>query len=176
MTAGGNKPDEGGRRLWLQWGVSAGLLGLAAPVWADSAAAGHGGSQSPDFASPVSLPGALAAALARQQPLLLLASLDGCPFCHVARAHYLWPLARAGAAVLQINFGDSRPVRDWQSKATTQAALVRALGIEMAPTVLFYGPGGREVAQRLEGSSPDFYGAYLDDRLAQARAAVHAGA
>ena len=40
-------------------------------------------------------------------------------------------------------------------------------------SVLFYGAGAREVSERLAGSSiPDFYGAYLEDRLAQARAAV----
>jgi hypothetical protein len=35
--------------------------------------------------------------------------------------------------------------------------------------VLFFGPGAREVAPRLVGLSPDFYGAYLDQRLDTAR-------
>jgi hypothetical protein len=36
--------------------------------------------------------------------------------------------------------------------------------------VLFFGKGGSEVAQRLVGASiPDFYGAYLEERLRQAR-------
>jgi hypothetical protein len=40
----------------------------------------------------------------------------------------------------------------------------------VTPTLLFFGPGGREVAERMEGGYlPDFYGSYLDDRLAKAR-------
>jgi hypothetical protein len=42
----------------------------------------------------------------------------------------------------------------------------------MAPTVLFMGPEG-EIAERLVGyGSPDFYGAYLEQRIAQAHASI----
>ena len=48
--------------------------------------------------------------------------------------------------------------------------------VRLAPTVLFLGPEG-EVAERLIGyGSPDFFGAYLDQRLAQARAALKSAA
>lgn len=118
----------------------------------------------------------LAAALARRQPLLVMATLHGCPFCRVVREHHLLPLQRAGAFVTQIHFLSRDALRDMSGAQTTHGALVRQLGIEVAPTVLFFGPGQREVAERLAGSSiPDFYGAYLEDRLAQARAAVRGG-
>ena len=52
------------------------------------------------------------------------------------------------------------------------AELVRAWKVKIAPTVLFLGAGGREVAERLEGGSPDFYSGYLDQRLEQARRAI----
>ena len=40
----------------------------------------------------------------------------------------------------------------------------------VAPTLLFLGPKGEELAERLVGGSiPDFYGAYLEQRLEQAR-------
>ena len=118
----------------------------------------------------------LAAALARREPLLVMATLHGCPFCRVVREHHLLPLQRAGAWVTQIHFLAREPLRDMAGAQTTHGALVRQLGIEVAPTVLFFGPGRREVAERLAGSSiPDFYAAYLEDRLAQARAAVRAG-
>ena len=50
--------------------------------------------------------------------------------------------------------------------------LVRAWQVKAAPTVLFLGPGGQEVADRLVGGSPDFYSAYLDGRLERARQAL----
>ena len=85
-------------------------------------------------------------------------------------------MQRAGACVTQIHFLAREPLRDASGAQTTHGALVRQLGIEVAPTVLFYGAGAREVAERLAGSSiPDFYAAYLQDRLAQARAAVRGG-
>lgn len=118
----------------------------------------------------------LALALARREPLVVMATLHGCPFCRVVREHHLLPLQRAGAWVTQIHFLSRDALRDMTGAQTTHGALVRHLGIEVAPTVLFYGTGAREVAERLAGSSiPDFYGAYLEDRLAQARAAVRAG-
>jgi len=99
--------------------------------------------------------------------------LHGCPFCKVARENYLVPARKEGACVEQIHFLSRLPVRDWQGRATTHGQLVKDLQIEVAPTLLFYGPDGREVAPRLAaGSTSDFYGAYLDERLAQARAAV----
>ena len=115
----------------------------------------------------------LAAALQRGQPLVVLATLHGCPFCKVARENYLVPAVKDGAVVTQIHFLSALPVRDAQARLTTHGQLVKDLGISIAPTVLFYGRGGVEVAPRLTaGSTSDFYGAYLDERLAQARAAV----
>ena len=85
----------------------------------------------------------------------------------------LLPAWRDGAAVVQIDFRDPRSVRDWEGRATTQGALVKTLGVSVAPTVMFFGRGGREVAERLSGTYiSDFYGAYLEQRLEQARAAV----
>ena len=152
-----------------------GLAGLGAmpvlPAWAQAA---------PD-ASERLLPTAadmrqsLAAALQRRQPLVVLATLHGCPFCKVARENYLVPALREGAVVAQIHFLSRLPVRDWQGNATTHGQLVKDLQVEVAPTLLFYGRDAREVAPRLTaGSTSDFYGAYLDERLAQARAAVGA--
>jgi hypothetical protein len=44
------------------------------------------------------------------------------------------------------------------------------MGVRFAPTVAFLGPDG-ELAERLLGyQSADFYGAYLDDRIAEAAA------
>jgi hypothetical protein len=64
-------------------------------------------------------------------------------------------------------------VLDFQGASTTHDALVRQWGVRVAPTVLFFGAGGVEVAERLRGASiPDYYGAYLDQRLSVARAVV----
>lgn len=121
-----------------------------------------------------SLADSLAGALRRGEPLLVLVSLKGCPFCDVARNHYLGPMrAQAQIDVVQVDMGSPRPVRDFLGQALTQDQLIRRWQIKMAPTVLFFGRGGVEVAERLVGgSNSDFYGAYLDQRLETARRVV----
>ena len=121
-----------------------------------------------------SLPLALAQALGKGNPLVVMVSLEGCPFCHTVRQNYLAPLVREqGLGVVQVNMQSARPLQDFQGGMTTHAQMIQSWRIKIAPTVLFFGGGGVEVAERLTGASlPDFYGAYLDDRLQQARAAL----
>ncbi|MFN3734107.1 hypothetical protein [Comamonas testosteroni] len=150
------------RRLCLQL-----LLAGAAPAWAALDASER------LLPTSQSLQSDLALALAHKQPLVVMASLHGCPYCKIVREHHLLPLQRSGALVTQIHFLSPEPLRDWNGVATTHGDMVRQLSIEVAPTVLFYGAAHKEVAERLSGSSiPDFYGAYLDERMQTARAAV----
>ncbi len=124
--------------------------------------------------SPASLQAELAAALKAGQPLVVMASLHGCPFCKVVREHYLVPLRRdTGQPVVQLDTGSTMSVLDFAGHATTHDKLLRAWGIKVTPTVLFFGKAGREAAPRLVGASiPDFYGAYLEERLNTARASL----
>jgi thioredoxin-related protein len=109
---------------------------------------------------------------ARGQPLVLLVSLPGCPFCELVRRSYLMPLVEeAGLQAMQIDVTDDRTeLLDFQGRTTRQSAQARAWKATFTPTVLFFGPTGEEVAERLVGIAvPDFYGAYLDQRLETAR-------
>lgn len=167
------RPHQTSRRHWLQW-----LAAAALPAGAALAGAARAAPDASERLLPSStdLPRDLAAALARKEPLVVMATLRGCPYCKIAREHYLLPLQRAGAFVTQIHFLSDELLRDWSGTPIAHGALVRQLGIEVAPTVLFYGPGHKEVAERLAGSYiPDFYGAYLDQRMDQARAALRRG-
>ncbi len=117
-----------------------------------------------------------ARAAARGEPLVLLFSLPDCPYCEAVRAStYRW-LLRDGRAVEQIEMRDDVALRDFAGAPTTGAALARRLRVKLAPTVLFVGPGGRELAPRLVGSGvPDYYGGEVDDALQRARAALQQG-
>ena len=152
----------------------AALLGLASAPWLmPSAMAAAQDASERLLPTTTDLRASLAQALARGEPLIVLATLHGCPFCKVARENYLVSELKAGRAVTQIHFLSRDPVRDWQGNEITHGQLVKQLQIEAAPTLLFYGAGAKEVAPRLVGgSTSDFYAAYLDERVAQARAAV----
>jgi thioredoxin-related protein len=126
------------------------------------------------FLVPASLKDELATALKTGEPLVLMVSLDGCPFCKIARENYLAPLVmEQGLSVVQINMLRKERVTDVRGAIKTHEQLIAELNIHIAPTLIFYGHHGLEVAERLVGmGSTDFYGAYLDRRLEIARKAV----
>lgn len=110
--------------------------------------------------------------------IVALFSLPGCPHCEAVRHHQLRHLAREQSAqrlrVVEYDLSDRTPFAGAEPRASA-AALAASLGIRVAPTVAFIGPDGQEVAERLVGySSPDFYGAYLEQRIAQARERIAA--
>ena len=155
------------RKLWrrrelLAWGAASSLL--AGPSLAANAV----------LPVPESLGDELAKALRLGQPLVVMVSLEGCPYCRVARDHYLEPLRTQDAAyVVQVDMRTNKPILDFDGTPLTHDKVVRAWGVRVAPTVLFFGRRGKEVAERLVGAVlPDFYGAYLDQRLQTARMAV----
>jgi thioredoxin-related protein len=117
-----------------------------------------------------SLQNDIAAALKTVKPLVVLVSLDNCPFCKIARENYLIPFTIEQAiTVIQVNIGHDTVIEDAMGKQTTHAQLIRNWSIKAAPTVLFLGKGGVEIAPRLVGgTSSDFYGAYLQERVDQA--------
>ena len=150
------------------WTRRRALLALAAGGAADGVRAA-----APSLPPSQSLQGELARALAARQPLVVMVSLHGCPWCKLVREHYLAPMhAQEGLPVVQIGMGGTHATRTVAGERTTHGALVRAWGVKLAPTVLFLWPDGREVADRLVGGSPAFYGAYLAPQLAAARLAV----
>ena len=143
------------------------LLGLGASGVAPARAAGK------TLPLSASLPDELARALKARQPLVVMVSLHRCPWCEEVRNNYLAPMhAQEGLPVVQVDMRSTARSRAPDGAATTHDALVRGWGVKVAPTLLFLGPGGAEVAERLVGGATDFYAASLDKRLAQARQAL----
>jgi len=80
---------------------------------------------------------------------------------------------RQGMSVVQVDMRSPALLKDPAGVELTHDALTRRWGIRIAPTLLFLGPRGVELAQRMEGAfQPDFYGAYLDERLQTAGEAL----
>lgn len=118
---------------------------------------------------------------ARKQaiPILLFYSLKGCPYCEVIRASHLLPMQREAATtkprviIRQVNLQDPATLRDFAGRATTHREYSQAQKISFAPVVTLVDGEGRALAEPLKGAMlPDFYGAHLDDAIAQATAAL----
>ncbi|UJW80672.1 hypothetical protein [Hydrogenophaga sp. SL48] len=122
--------------------------------------------------TPASLRGAAQAAAALGEPLVVMTTLAGCPYCDLVRNHHLLPMRRAGQVhAVQIDTRDrTSNLQGFQGENTTPAEQASVWKARFAPTVLFLGPQGQELAERLVGVAvADFYGEYLDARLQAAR-------
>lgn len=137
---------------------------VAAGGWLAGGALAAGGAA--DLPRAVSLRREIASARAAGKALVLMVSLEGCPWCRMVREGWLLPLHAAGQPVVQVEMGRDLPLEDAQGRSTSHGALVKALDVRVAPTVLFLSTNGREAAPRIAGVPlPDFYGAYLQERL-----------
>ncbi|MEY3871538.1 MAG: hypothetical protein RLZZ296_533 [Pseudomonadota bacterium] len=163
------------KQAWQRRHFSTALAGLAlhfgagmsstfSPAWAQETA----------LPIPDSLPDVAAAAARQGEPLVLLISLRGCPYCELVRRNYLLPARSDGLHAWQINMQDkTRPLVGFDSQSSTSAEQIARWKVGLAPTVLFLSSEGLPLAERLVGvASVDFYGAYLDQRLATSRQAL----
>jgi thioredoxin-related protein len=106
--------------------------------------------------------------------LVVLYGTKTCPWCAKVRQNYLAPLTRnpdetKRIAMVEIDPETAAPLIDFHGSATDHRTFARIQGVRLVPTVQFYGKGGVRLADPLVGmSSEDFYGAYLNERLATA--------
>ena len=105
----------------------------------------------------------------------MLISLPGCVYCELVRRSYLLPARRDDnlqAWQLDVNDSTTRLI-GFDGQNTTASMQAKAWKATFAPTVLFIGSLGQELAERLVGIAvPDFYAAYLEQRLVTARKAL----
>ena len=148
------------RRLMVAFGACCSVVAVPRSAWAQETA----------LPRPVSLPNAARGG----EPLVVLVSLPGCPFCERIRRSHLLPLQREqGQGVVQLDLGTATSVIDFDGVQRSHDAVVRSWRVTMAPTVLMFDAAGAEIAERLVGAGlADFYGAYLDQRLQTARAVL----
>lgn len=147
--------------LAVAWAL---VLCLCAP-WARAQ-----GKETP-LPTPASLQVAAATAAAQREPVVLLVSLPGCPWCELLRRNYLAPMRSEGVQAFQIMVNDRKlVVRDFNGQPSTGAAIAQSYQAKLTPSVLFLNASGQEIAPRIEGvASADLLGVQLDAGLQTAR-------
>jgi thioredoxin-related protein len=112
----------------------------------------------------------------RGEPLVLMVSLPGCPWCELLRRNYLVPMRFEGVSAFEFMINErSQRIADFKGQRISPAAWSEAMKVKFTPTLLFFNAQGQEIAPRIEGvASADFIGAILDERLATARERIKA--
>ncbi len=110
--------------------------------------------------------------------ILLAVTTRWCTYCHQLKADFLRPMLVSGdyrdrLIMRELKLDDTGTIRDFAGKITSARALGSAYGVNLTPTLLFLGPDGRELAQRIQGlTTPDFFGGYIDRGIEQALRAL----
>jgi thioredoxin-related protein len=112
----------------------------------------------------------------RGEPIVLMVSLPGCPWCELLRRNYLTPMRAEGVAAFEFMINErSQRIADFKGQPITPSAWSEAMKVKITPTLLFFNAQGQEAAPRIEGvASADFIGSILDERLATARERIKA--
>lgn len=113
-----------------------------------------------------------AQARARGVPLLLMFTLDDCPYCMVVREEFLDPMQRNDnyrkKVLMRILKMDAGYVTDFDGKRIAVDDLALRYAASVAPTVVLLDHQGKLLTERLLGlTTPDFYGGYLDEAIEQ---------
>ena len=109
------------------------------------------------------------------QVLVLEFASEYCEYCRKLEDQFLVPMQRNAdyrkkvlIRFVSLDAGETLVDFDGQLKSTTDFAA--RYGVSLTPTLLFLDASGEELAQRLVGIwSEDYYGAYIDERIDEAR-------
>jgi len=106
-------------------------------------------------------------------PLLLFFTLEGCPYCERVRREYLGPMAHDPEQMKRTLYREvpiEATVNGFDGTRRSARDIAAAYKVRIFPTVVLVDAGGRLLAEPLVGFTvPDFYGAYLDQRIDTAR-------
>ena len=112
-------------------------------------------------------------ATARGLPLVVLYSRDDCSWCEKVRREHLGPLSRdpaAPAVIRELHMDHTTTLADFAGHRITGADFAKQMQARFAPTVMFHGPDGAQLAESIVGFRlADFYGAYLERAIEEAR-------
>jgi thioredoxin-related protein len=109
-------------------------------------------------------------------PILLFFNRIGCPYCERALREYLTPMQRDPAYAdrvifRQVETNKSNRLVDFGGRATTHREFASRYKIRLTPTIWFVDGDGNALAEPIVGlPTIDFYGAYLDQRIADSLA------
>lgn len=109
-----------------------------------------------------------------EMPILLLVSQDHCPFCTQIKREILHPMIISGEhkghllmREIFIDFGSR--VIDFTGNERDSSQFAGSYGVYLTPTLLFLGPDGKELTERIVGiQTPEMFFYYVDNAIQEA--------
>ncbi|MCB1859759.1 MAG: hypothetical protein KDI63_15910 [Gammaproteobacteria bacterium] len=117
-------------------------------------------------------------AAAKRTPILLLVSQAHCGFCTQIKEQILGPMILSGdydntllIRELFIDYGSR--VRDFQENDVDSGSFALRYQVYLTPTLLFIGPDGKELTERLVGiQTPELFFFYVESAVEKAIASL----
>lgn len=117
------------------------------------------------------------ASLSRERKLVMVlefSSVD-CGYCRKLEKLFLLPMQRNAhyddkILIRSISLDDFETVVDFDGRTISTDEFASRYGVSLTPTLLFLNADGVELSEKLVGIwSEDFYGAFIDNRIDEAR-------
>ncbi len=112
--------------------------------------------------------------LRTKRPILILFSREGCPYCIQIKREILKPMLISGdyadkIIIREIILNPTVTLLNFNGSAVKSSELADKYSIEITPTLLFLGPNGKELAERIVGiNTIELFSYYVDQAIDRA--------
>jgi thioredoxin-related protein len=112
------------------------------------------------------------------KPLMLFFRASYCHYCRQLENEELLPLlqyttVRDRITLRSVTLDANTLLKDWQGVLISPRQLAKQYQVSITPTLVFVDSQGKEVAEAIQGyNGSEFFGAYLENAIAQAQQAV----
>ena len=117
-------------------------------------------------------------ARAENKVIFLEVSASYCGYCRTLEEHIIGPMMISGdyddyVLFRKIDIDSSYPMKNFDGSATSPSRFSFQVNASLTPTLMFLGPDGEEVSERIVGvNTLELYGEYVDIALAKGHAAL----
>lgn len=107
----------------------------------------------------------------RKLPILLMFSMDGCPYCVILEDNYLLPMLRSGdyqdkVIIRMVKVDDYATLTDFKGNRVDAEDFSSRYGAYVTPTMVFLDNEGNEIAPRLVGIGTEgFFAGDIDKAI-----------
>jgi thioredoxin-related protein len=115
---------------------------------------------------------------ADKKPLMLVFRASYCRYCRQLEKEQLLPLlqdttVRDRIIIRTVTLDAEHSLRDWQGTELSPKQLGKQYQVSITPTLVFVNSQGKELVEAIKGyNGSEFFGAYLENAIAQAQQAI----